>query len=184
MTLFGYALDKTGWANYNGKSLMNVRLFLLKNNLGAVLMNSSVSHEREKKTALQTGASGGTGNGRGTRNWAGESAGSNSGKFIAGQNVLCRVIKAVKEGYSVVSSNTEETGFYRCNDSLKPGEEIVAQFVCYRKSRALFCQAVNHSKDKTSRAHSIGIHEDSAMRNIAWSTMPPVDSKQEPKELE
>lgn len=57
--------------------------------------------------------------------------------YKAGQNVVCRVTHADRDGYAVVIPKDNLPGFIKTTATLKPGEEILAQFVCVHNNRVL-----------------------------------------------
>lgn len=57
--------------------------------------------------------------------------------YKAGQNVVCTVKSADQGGYDVVIKKDNLPGFIKTSATLKPGEEILAQFVCVHKDRVL-----------------------------------------------
>src|SRR6516162_10144107 len=57
--------------------------------------------------------------------------------YKAGQNVVCRVGNAEPGGYAVIIPKDNLPGFLPTPAQLKPGEEILAQFVCVHNNRIL-----------------------------------------------
>lgn len=57
--------------------------------------------------------------------------------YKAGQNVVCRVVKAEPGGYEVNIPKDNLPGFLPTDAKLKPGEEVLAQFVCVDRNRVL-----------------------------------------------
>src|SRR5689334_3607100 len=58
-------------------------------------------------------------------------------EFKAGQNVICRIEKPERDGYAVTISKDKLPGFLHTEETLKIGEEILAQFVCISNNRIL-----------------------------------------------
>ena len=58
-------------------------------------------------------------------------------EFRAGQNITCRVERQERDGYAVTISKDNLPGFLPTEESLKIGEEILAQFVCVSNNRIL-----------------------------------------------
>src|SRR5271157_6021220 len=57
--------------------------------------------------------------------------------YKAGQSVVCRVRGPEPGGYSVTIPKDNLPGFLPTQAHLKPGEEILAQFVCVHNNRIL-----------------------------------------------
>lgn len=57
--------------------------------------------------------------------------------YKAGQNVVCRVTHADRDGYAVIIPKDNLPGFIKTTAPLKPGEEILAQFVCVHNNKVL-----------------------------------------------
>src|SRR3984885_8619769 len=57
--------------------------------------------------------------------------------YKAGQNVVCKVTNAEPGGYAVLIPKDNLPGFLPTQATLKPGEEILAQFVCVHNNRIL-----------------------------------------------
>jgi hypothetical protein len=57
--------------------------------------------------------------------------------YKAGQNVACRVVGPEPGGYSVLIPKDNLPGFLPTDAKLKPGEEVLAQFVCVSNNRVL-----------------------------------------------
>ncbi len=57
--------------------------------------------------------------------------------YKAGQNVVCKVTKAETGGYAVIIPKDNLPGFIQTTAALRPGEEILAQFVCVHNNRIL-----------------------------------------------
>ncbi len=57
--------------------------------------------------------------------------------YKAGQNVICRVVKAEADGFAVTIPKDNLPGFIRTNAHHSPGEEVLAQFVCVHNGRIL-----------------------------------------------
>lgn len=57
--------------------------------------------------------------------------------YKAGQNVVCKVTKAEPGGYAVLIPKDNLPGFLPTQEVLKPGEEVLAQFVCVHNNRIL-----------------------------------------------
>ena len=57
--------------------------------------------------------------------------------YKAGQSVGCKVVAAEPGGYSVIIPKDNLPGFLPTEQRLKPGEEILCQFVCVHNNRML-----------------------------------------------
>jgi len=57
--------------------------------------------------------------------------------YKPGQNVICRVTNSEPGGYAVIIPKDNLPGFLPTTASLRPNEEILAQFVCVHNSRIL-----------------------------------------------
>jgi len=57
--------------------------------------------------------------------------------YKAGQNVVCRVVKAEEGGYEVVIKKGNLIGFIKTIEKLEPSSEFLAKFVCVHKGRIL-----------------------------------------------
>lgn len=57
--------------------------------------------------------------------------------YKAGQNVVCKIIGPEPGGYAVSIPKDNLPGFLPTDAKLKPGEEVLAQFVCVDKNRVL-----------------------------------------------
>lgn len=57
--------------------------------------------------------------------------------YKAGQNVACKVIAVEPGGYAVLLPKDNLPGFLPTEQKLKPGEEVLAQFVCVHNNRIL-----------------------------------------------
>ncbi len=57
--------------------------------------------------------------------------------YKAGQNVVCKVTNSEPGGYAVLIPKDNLPGFLPTQATLKPGEEILAQFVCVHNNRIL-----------------------------------------------
>lgn len=65
--------------------------------------------------------------------------------YKAGQNVICRVGNAEPGGYAVIIPKDNLPGFLPTPVPLKPGEEILAQFVCVHNNRMLLSSRFSSS---------------------------------------
>ena len=106
-------------------------------------MGGATSSEREgeeMKPQLQSGGDGARDDGRGTRNWAGESGrGGGRYPFKAGQNLVCKVLSKCDEvpgGYFVTATQTGQLGFVQSTEVLSAEEEILAMFVCWAPQKS------------------------------------------------
>jgi hypothetical protein len=68
--------------------------------------------------------------------------------YKAGQNVVCKIIAAEEGGYAVHVPKDNLAGFIQTNATHRPGEEILAQFVCVHKSRLLLSPLMSASLNK------------------------------------
>lgn len=66
--------------------------------------------------------------------------------YKAGQNVVCKVIKAEQNGYAVIIPKDNLPGFIQTPAEHRPGEEILAQFVCVHNNRILLSPLFAHSR--------------------------------------
>ena len=57
--------------------------------------------------------------------------------YKAGQNVVCKVSHAEPGGYAVIIPKDNLPGFLPTEQTLKAGEEVLAQYVCISNSRIL-----------------------------------------------
>ena len=57
--------------------------------------------------------------------------------YKPGQNVVCKVVGPEDDGYVVHVTKDNLAGYIRTPAPLRPGEEILAQFVCVHKNRLL-----------------------------------------------
>lgn len=57
--------------------------------------------------------------------------------YKAGQNVACKVVRPEPGGYEVMIPKDNLKGFLPTDAILKPGEEVLAQFVCITNNRVL-----------------------------------------------
>lgn len=57
--------------------------------------------------------------------------------YKAGQNVVCKVMKAESGGYAVLIPKDNLPGFIQTAANHQPGEEVLAQFVCVHNNRIL-----------------------------------------------
>jgi len=57
--------------------------------------------------------------------------------FKAGQNVVCRIERQEPDGYAVSVSKENYPGFLPTEETLKIGDEVLAQFVCITNNRIL-----------------------------------------------
>jgi hypothetical protein len=64
--------------------------------------------------------------------------GSNGGGGLrAGQNVVCKISHSEPGGYSVLIPKYDSNGFLPTEIKLTPGQEVLAQFVCFSNSGML-----------------------------------------------
>jgi hypothetical protein len=57
--------------------------------------------------------------------------------YKAGQNVVCRIVKAEPGGYEVIIPKDNLPGFLPTDAKFKQNEEVLAQFVCVDRNRVL-----------------------------------------------
>lgn len=57
--------------------------------------------------------------------------------YKAGQNVVCRVSHSEGDGYAVIIPKDNLPGFIRTTATLRPGEELLCQFICVHNNRVL-----------------------------------------------
>lgn len=65
--------------------------------------------------------------------------------YKAGQNVVCKVVKAEPGGYAVRIPKDDLPGFLPTEAKLKEGEEVLAQFVCVHNNRVLLSARMHGS---------------------------------------
>jgi hypothetical protein len=65
--------------------------------------------------------------------------------YKAGQNVVCKVVKAEPGGYAVHIPKDNLPGFLPTEAKLKDGEEVLAQFVCVHNNRVLLSARMHGS---------------------------------------
>ena len=68
---------------------------------------------------------------------SGTFGGGGGSGFRAGENVICRVVSSEPGGYAVVIKNGNWPGFLPTQAMLRPGNEIVAQYICVHNNRVL-----------------------------------------------
>jgi hypothetical protein len=67
--------------------------------------------------------------------------------YKAGQNVVCKVVKAEPGGYAVFIPKDNIPGFLPTEAKLKDGEEVLAQFVCVHNNRVLLSARMHGNLD-------------------------------------
>lgn len=63
--------------------------------------------------------------------------GSWPGGYRSGQNVLCEVVRPLEDGYRLQLDRTDKSGFIRTKARLKPGDIVLATFICWSPSYQL-----------------------------------------------
>ena len=82
--------------------------------------------------------------------------------YKPGQNVVCKVVGPEDDGYVVHVTKDNLAGYIRTPAPLRPGEEILAQFVCVHKNRLLLSPLMSSNIDKgasLSRSSSVNWQE-------------------------
>jgi hypothetical protein len=92
---------------------------------------------------LKASSGGGGGGGAG----AGGSSGGGGG-FYAGQNLVCKIVKAEPGGYAVIIPAYNLPGFLPTQALLRTGDEILGQFVCVHNHRILLSARFNNNLSK------------------------------------
>lgn len=83
----------------------------------------------------------------------GSGASGGGGGFRAGENLICKVIKDEPGGYEVLIVNHYLAGFLPTQALLRPGEEILGQFVCVHNHRILLSARFSNNSPKV-QAHA------------------------------
>jgi len=63
--------------------------------------------------------------------------GGSGSPWRPGENLICRVMNSEPGGYAVVVKSGDLAGFLPTQAMLRPGTEIVAQYVCIHNNRIL-----------------------------------------------
>ncbi|HEY9683816.1 MAG TPA: hypothetical protein V6C86_19700 [Oculatellaceae cyanobacterium] len=80
--------------------------------------------------------------------------------YKAGQNVVCKVSHAEPGGYAVIIPKDNLPGFLPTEQQLKPGEEVLAQYVCVSNSRILLqCRFGTNTKPGGARQSTVNWEE-------------------------
>jgi len=79
------------------------------------------------------------------------SFGGGGGGFAPGQNLICKVSHAEPSGYAVIIVKDNLPGFLPTEVRLRPGEEILAQFVCVSNRRILLSSRFGDTKGHTDK---------------------------------
>lgn len=58
--------------------------------------------------------------------------------YKAGQNVVCKILRAEPGGYAVIVPKDNLPGFLPTQTFFRPGEELLVQFICVHNNRILF----------------------------------------------
>ena len=80
--------------------------------------------------------------------------------YKAGQNVVCKVSHAEPGGYAVIIPKDNLPGFLPTETTLKPGEEVLAQYVCVSNSRILLqCRFGTNTKPGAVKHQTVNWEE-------------------------
>ncbi len=99
-------------------------------------------------------AAGGGGSG-GSRGGRGPSGGGGGGGFRPGQNLHCKVIKEEPGGYAMVIVTHNLPAFLPTQALLRPGDEILAQFVCVHNNRILLSARFSNNVSNLPSAQAV-----------------------------
>jgi hypothetical protein len=72
-------------------------------------------------------------------------------EYKAGQNLTCRVERQERDGYIVTISKDNWPGFLSTEESLKIGDEILAQFICISNNRILLTTRFSNINTNAAR---------------------------------
>ncbi len=111
---------------------------------------------------------------------AGGSGSSGSGGgFRAGENLICKVIKAEPSGYEVLIVNHYLAGFLPTQALLRPGEEVLGQIVCVHNHRILLSARFSNNSPKVQAHTSVRWKEHLDEIDVASTEPPNVTPKKE-----
>lgn len=74
------------------------------------------------------------------------------GGYRSGQNVLCEVVRPLEDGYRLKLDRTDKSGFIRTKAKLKPGDIVLATFICWSPSYQLCLLVPSLAAEKLASA--------------------------------